>query len=699
MAFLWLALLLFLGDKLRRRFVPDCQQLFFSVNEGMAKALDFPKLFFDIPAAAILGIMPATTLLFFITSLCSRYQLYLFGSPLLAGLGICSLLVLSFLLLLERGNLRNFSLAKHRSQFRFPQTSPRQFFKKHWATLACLLFLAVMIYLLFSFVFYTKDAVIYSGSSVVSDYGPHLANISAFVRGDNYAPTDYPVFTGAGMRYHFFFFFFAASLHTLGLSLTFALNLASAIGLIAFSMLMGVLAVFFTKRKSALFWIQPLLYFQSSFAWVSYFRETIFLAKLKGVSFFSLLFTNQRFIGTQTHDEWGLWNMNVYANQRHLLFGLAAALLVVIFFLPTLFEKNDSFTARWFTREAWLPTDKSVWKLFLASALILLCLPYWHGAVTIALLLMLFGMAFPARHKLVYLAVAVLTLAATIVYSQVFAGGTQNVVNWNFHFGFLSEEKRVLGIFLYLLVLLGMAWPALLVLPFIMRGRIKRVLSFSMWLPLIFAMTISLTPDINVNHKYIIITRLMLCLPILSALTALFGRFEHLRFSLRRILTQSLAIIVAFFLMLSGLIDLIAYINKNKDPYTMEISSPFVQWLEQNTDQRAIFVTPTWFYHGFFYSGRQAWYGYPYYAWSAGYNSIQREQEYNALWTGFDGDFEYFKEFINLHHLEFAIIDQSMRINQAGLDEDFFIRNFPMLREFSGHEAITVYDLRPYLSD
>ena len=84
----------------------------------------------------------------------------------------------------------------------------------------------------------------------------------------------------------------------------------------------------------------------------------------------------------------------------------------------------------------------------------------------------------------VYLGAAALSLGATLLYSRFFAGGAQNLVSWQFHWGFLSQDKSPAGMFDYLMTLLGLAWPALIVLPFLMQGRIRKTLSFALWLPL-----------------------------------------------------------------------------------------------------------------------------------------------------------------------------------------------------------------------
>ena len=45
---------------------------------------------------------------------------------------------------------------------------------------------------------------------------------------------------------------------------------------------------------------------------------------------------NTSFIGYTVNENWGLWNFNVYLNQRHLAFGLLIVTLVIYVFLDWL---------------------------------------------------------------------------------------------------------------------------------------------------------------------------------------------------------------------------------------------------------------------------------------------------------------------------------------------------------------------------
>ncbi|MEI3412729.1 MAG: hypothetical protein V8Q57_05670 [Blautia sp.] len=103
----------------------------------------------------------------------------------------------------------------------------------------------------------------------------------------------------------------------MGMNLDIAYNSVSILSLWCFFMILGALA----KRLSGSFAASILsvlfLVFRSGTA---FFRFT-YEHWLQG-DLWQTLNENTSFIGYTTNENWGLWNFNVYLNQRHLAFGL-----------------------------------------------------------------------------------------------------------------------------------------------------------------------------------------------------------------------------------------------------------------------------------------------------------------------------------------------------------------------------------------
>src|SRR6266550_2525935 len=63
------------------------------------------------------------------------------------------------------------------------------------------------------------------------DLGPNMAMAQSFAVGRNF-PTEYPLFAGERIRYHFLFYFEAGNLELLGLNLAWSLNVLSVLSVV-----------------------------------------------------------------------------------------------------------------------------------------------------------------------------------------------------------------------------------------------------------------------------------------------------------------------------------------------------------------------------------------------------------------------------------------------------------------------------------
>ena len=181
------------------------------------------------------------------------------------------------------------------------------------------------------YVFYIKDGVLYSGFTVYGDYAPHTAMMRSFSRSDNF-PTQYPHFGGEDVRYHFMFQFLAGNLEYLGLRLDFAYNLVSVLSLGGFLMLLYALAKRMTGQRMVGIVTVLLFFFRSAFTFFRFVWEHI-----QNGDLWRTLTENTSFPGYTPNEDWGLWNFNVYLNQRHLAFGLLLVALALWVYLERRF--------------------------------------------------------------------------------------------------------------------------------------------------------------------------------------------------------------------------------------------------------------------------------------------------------------------------------------------------------------------------
>ena len=690
-AFLYLFILTLAGRSIRRRCL--------SSHTVIMKLPWMGKLSSDF----LLGVIPFTTINYFFALLLDSFL----------PAAVYPLLVSNILTLITAAATIVYGFIWERRQAPTLTTKPKKRFDLaalkdskllSWKTAiygGALLIFCYWAWLLTAYVLQSDNGHLGAGFSVFSDYAPHTAVVSSFAEGRNF-PTEYPHFAGDGIQYHFFFFFLAGNLQYLGLNLAMALNLPSALGLMAFCILLGCLAVRWTKHDIA-FLLAPLFVFLRSSNAIWYWLAGVpALAEEAGVSVFHYMRENTIFIGRLPNDDWGLWNLNVFANQRHLLFVLAAAILILMIFLPSLKSAN---LRTWVTRSGWLVEN---WTVYIPAFILFICLPYWHGSVTIAILLILGFMAIWSQEKLAYLVSAVIAVVLSLVYTAAFSGGAASVLSPSFQWGFIAPDQSFFGVLAYLWELLGLSLIAILVLPFFQARKWKRIVAVAFALPLIFALTISLTPDVTVNHKYIMISQMFATLMTVDVLIRCW-KLKPLRLKRSRgdeqantigkkidsiPLGRIAAVILALMLTLTGWIDLITYRNKNEHIFWITEESDFQTWIREETDPDDIFLTGPWHYHPFFLTGRKIWYGHSYYAWSAGHDTQSREDEVLALFAGSSDDPKLFIDYCMQLNIRYVIITDDLRQNAAyTVNESFFSENFELVANFLEIDNALIYQV------
>ena len=271
--------------------------------------------------------------------------------------------------------------------------------------------------------------LIKSGVTIFSDFAPHTAMIRSFSLHDNF-PTQYPHYGGADVKYHFMFQFLAGNLEYLGLRIDWAFNWISATSLWSFLVLLYFIAKKVTGYAAAGVITVFMFFCRSSFAALDKIVNTIADGR------WSDFFNNSQFIGYTNHEDWGLWNYNVFLNQRHLGFGLLIAAIAIMYFIDRLewlddIEVNgDGRLSRLksgcmivgkhivASKDAW--TISPSWKTAAVVGLMLGALSFWNGAVVVATLLILFGFAVWSDHKLDYAVTAVITLILTFIQTNFF---------------------------------------------------------------------------------------------------------------------------------------------------------------------------------------------------------------------------------------------------------------------------------------
>lgn len=501
------------------------------------------------------------------------------------------------------------------------------------------------------YVFYIKDGILYSGFTVFGDYAPHTAMMRSFSLQNNF-PTQYPHFGGQDVKYHFMFQFLVGNLEFLGLRLDIAYNSVSVFALLGFLMVLYSIARRVTGSGKAGALTVVFFFFRSALTFFQFLWE-----HLRTGDLIQVLQENTSFIGYTTNEDWGLWNFNVYLNQRHLAFGLLIVALVLWMYLDWVEQgcRHKEKGLVWFRNRLF---SKEAWKCryvenALAAGLLIGMTSFWNGAAVIGGLLILMGFAVCSDGKLDYLITAVTAVVFSVLQTRLFMKGSS--VESAFQWGFIAEDKSAAGVLWYLIQMSGIFFVGALILFFFYKKRLQRAVLVSCLFPLVFAFCFSLTPDITVNHKYIMISYAFLAMFWAGAVCLLFRKKWQGRI---------LAAVLTVCLTITGIYDFVIIVRDNGPGHrvTVNTNSSLTDWLAQNLDSRDLILTPEYSISEVTMAGVMMYLGWPYYAWSAGYDTYDRAENAKEIYTSRDP--ERVKSLVQQERITYILFEKGMTFEE-----------------------------------
>lgn len=535
------------------------------------------------------------------------------------------------------------------------------------------------------YVFHMKDGILYSGFSVFGDYAPHTAMMRSFSRGNNF-PTQYPHYGGQDVKYHFMFQFLVGNLEYLGMRIDIGYNLVSIFSLVGFLMILYAISY----RMFRSFWAGAaaivFFFFRSGTAFWQYLWEHFRVGDLA-----ETLRENTSFIGYTTNENWGLWNFNVYLNQRHLAFGLLIVAAAVWIFMDWLeagcshSEKGIEWIGkRIFSKEAWVCRNVETAVLL---GVFLGLTAFWNGAALIGGLLILAGMAVFSDGKLDYAICAALAVFFSELQSKIFVSGS--VMSPSFYWGFLAENKSLIGVIGYLAEISGFFFVGLVVTAVFLKRKERAVL-FGFLLPLVFAFLVSLTPDINVNHKYVMVS---------YAFTAVFWGWTVREIFLagktgwKKWLGRVVCGILCICLTLTGIYDYVIILRDNDSGHrvTVNMNSDLTDWLSENLHKDDLLLTPEYTMDEVTMAGVMLYCGWPYYAWSAGYDTYYRAEQAVTIYT--TDDQNVLKETVKQEKITYILFEDGMSFESQECREDIIRETYPLVYT-SEDGRIRIYETR-----
>ncbi len=629
-----------------------CGLLFKNLGKPAEEA-GLPAFMVKLPAWYLIGTLAVTWPVYLFSYLFQNAQKPLFWGNLVTWLIAIAFIAVVFLVKKGKKSVKEmFSGTGSRTKEFFFMEKESQAYGPILFTIVTVAFTGFLMFLTFK----VLDNSIYVGYSVFSDFAPHLGMIRSFSVSNNF-PTQYAHFAGEDIRYHFMFQFMVGNLEFLGMRLDFAFNLPSMFGMIGTYMLLFVLVVRLTKSRLCGYLTALLFTFRSSF---TVFR---YMAEQPKDNVWNALKTNTEFLGYTQNENWGLWNLNVYCNQRHLAFALAMLVLAILLFFPYVeamgkkllaVQKEEKLTfadriaqvkTLFFSKTAFGIKDI---KFAVGMGIFLGALAFWNGSALVATLAMLFFMAAVSDYRLDYLITAVLVLVLYFLQSSLFVEGS--VVSPAYFFGFLAENKTAWGVVLFMVELTGIVLFVAIAGATMVKGTVRYMLLVFL-VPFVLAFTLALTGDITVNHKWIMMSLMLVSMFAAIVLTNLLKSGDWLK--------RAVAIVLLFVLTATGVYDLTTVVKRNENYLVFSYDDPVTNWIAENAICDDIFLTPYYSLNNVVMGGAMLYYGWPYYAWSAGYDTYARDYEVKKMYQA--SSVEELDALIQKNNIRYIIVDHDCR--------------------------------------
>ncbi|MCX7747430.1 MAG: hypothetical protein N2645_11140 [Clostridia bacterium] len=422
-----------------------------------------------------------------------------------------------------------------------------------------------------------------------SDTMFHNATARTVSMGEN-IPVQFPYFA-ANSKYHFMFDYYSGKIGQLGINTVHALNLMSILTLIALFLLILEFGRTYFKSTAVGILGASMLMFHSSLAVFPWLNENL------GSGFFEKILRKSGWLSQKPFEDWGLFNLNVFINQRHFPFSLGLLLFIVMVILhqrDLMAEDKNSFPS------GALRQLKPILLIALTAGL----LPFWN-AVAAGISIIIIGMfAFSMGFKnknFILMMIGAAFLAGIIASPQLLYFKSGNSVLSEFpklHIGYYLEHyeaknpidllqhgiKKLPELLVYYLNVLGIKSLLILAAFFIINLR-KKYESLIFAIPFLLANLFQFGYILYDNNKLMIITLVFLNCFAAYFIVWMYNKLKRVT----RILPLLLCSLLIFTVVAAGILDFMSI--KNLGVVEVSDSSEFKKWIVERTDPKSIFLS------------------------------------------------------------------------------------------------------------
>ncbi len=443
--------------------------------------------------------------------------------------------------------------------------------------------IAISFWLMFKSFHAGEHGMLLIGTNEVFDFGHAISVIRSFSSGYN-IPYSSPFIAGTPHIYHFMFYFWAGILERFGLSLVWAFNTPAIIAMSGLLCVVYVLTKYFFGSVRAGLVALFLTLTHSTLTFLYFFTDQ---SKISG--FPATLWRNASYYFAGPFDGSIIsifWTLNVFVNQRHLVFGLSVILAYVFIVFLMLDSKKT-------------PHMRQVGILGVLAGLMV----WWHTMLFLALVFVIACLFYFRRMFTSFFIFIAVSLGVGLVQLAPWLGAVPSARDAHgstaFLYWFLSSD--------------GSAWVkywiwnlgiALVTIPLGYRllPPGKRVLVWPFMCLFLMANFVRVGRDILENHK--LLNLVILVGNILSA-----GAVAWLWEKKGRV-GKLVSVLLLSFLGMSGVIDVMVIKNDFQYPVADYEASPFMQWVATNTKTSDVFLSYQDIFDPVGFAGRKTYAGF-----------------------------------------------------------------------------------------
>ncbi len=500
-------------------------------------------------------------------------------------------------------------------------------------------------WLMFSSFSYKDGSMLISTKSW-SDFASHIPLIRSFSFGCNFLLPEYPLFSGEPIRYHFLFYLFSGLLEKMGLRIDYALNIPSIIGFLGLIIAIYLLAKLIFKSKavgvlSALFFL-----FNGSLSFIYFFKNHLPFSN----NILLDIISNKNFSSFAPYYGDGIvsafWNLNIYTNQRHLAFSYALSLFLIYVLLKKILNNKK------------ISLKLSITLGFVLGISFLLNMAVYAMTLLIAII---FLVLFKKNRS--SLLTFIITGGVIALPFYLYLQSNSFSSSFIFNPGYLiSDNLSFYSIFHYWFYNLGFH-IILIPLGFLIASKPQRKIFLSFFILFILANFFQFSVEMAANHKFI---------NFFMIIGAMFSSYFLVWLWKKRKALKPIVLIFVFLLIFSGIIDFFPIYNDGKIKLADYPINKDINWIMKNTKSKDVFLNSSYLYNPASLAGRKIFLGWPYFAWSQGYDTTKRDGIRKEILEGSNlNDVCTKLKKYNLKYIEFIKDNDSKNFNFGFFDSNF----------------------------